>query len=375
MSLYFNKFVKSLKNTKIKVTNLKSDFNMFINNEKQMGNDPKKIRSPPSFIKSNPYYWTFKIKTKMQDNLEKFVNAITPGRFRQIENNQTGSSLERKKQSAKNTIEVIKNTTILIVEKINFIVKKISFNKVDLFKISNALMKSETYGIIINRTINGAIKLSATINKNTLIMKRKIYNYMERYKDKNMNSEFMKYNRDLSTKIEKYYKNKNGFFSRLIPTFIGSIKFMMQSHQINKVNRFLKLPRTAQKVYYVRNYFEEFVSKFRRIEKSTAVKNFSFDEFKNRSKKLYEKRSLFRPSSIIKIMRTGTKKFFLKIFLYFCLAMLTFNAIKYLLSSIFSRNKDKQLKEALELVKDLKKQNENLMKYNLEFMEKFGKKD
>jgi len=375
MSSYLNKFVKTLKNTKIKVTNLKSDFNTFINHEKQMGHDPKKIRSPPSFIKSNPYYWTFKVKTTMQSSLEKFVNAIAPGKFRQLENNQTESSLEAKKGTAKNTLDIIKNTTVIIIEKINFIVKKISFNKIDLFKISKALMKLETYGIIINRTINGAIMLSTAINKNMLILSKKIYNYMERYKDKNKNSEFMKYNRDLSTKIEKYYKNKNGFFSRFIPTFITSVKFLAQSHQINKVNRFLKLPRTLQKVYYVRSYFDEFVSKFKRIEKSTAVKSFSFQEFKSRSKKLYGKRTLLRPSSVVKIMRTGTKKFFLKIFLYFCIAMLIVNTIKYLLNRLFNRNKDKQLKEALDLVKDLKMQNEELMKYNLQFMEKFGKKD
>jgi len=227
MSSYLNKFVKTLKNTKIKVTNLKSDFNTFINNEKQMGNDPKKIRSPPSFIKSNPYYWTFKVKTTMQNSLEKFVNAIAPGKFRQLENNQTESSLEAKKGTAKNTLAIIKNTTVIIIEKINFIVKKISFNKIDLFKISKALMKLETYGIIINRTINGAIMISTAINKNMLILSKKIYNYMERYKDKNKNSEFMKYNRDLSTKIEKYYKNKNGFFSRFIPKCITSVKFLV----------------------------------------------------------------------------------------------------------------------------------------------------
>ena len=375
MSLYFNKFVKSLKNTKLKVTNLKSDFNTYLNHEKQMGNDPKKIRSHPSFIKSNPYYWTFKMKTTMQESFEKFVSAIAPGKFRQIENNQTGSSLEQKKDTAKNTLDVIKNTSLFIIEKINLVVKKITFNKVDIFKISKALMKSETYGIILNRTLNGAIQLSAAINKNMIIISRKVYNYMERYKDKNKNSEFMKYNKDLSTKIEKYYKKKNGFLSRLIPNLITSVKFMMQSHQINKVNRFLKLPRTVQKVYYVRNYFDEFVSKFKRIEKGTAVKAFSFEEFKSRSKKLYEKRNLFRPSTVVKIMRTSTKKLFLKIFLYFCLAMFLLNAIKYLMNSLFNRNKDKQLKEALALVKDLKKQNDELMKYNLQFMERFGKKD
>lgn len=375
MSLYFNKFVKGLKNTKLKVTNLKTDFNTYINNEKQIGNDPKKIRSPPSFIKSNPYYWSFKIKTTMQEKFENFVSAIAPGKFRQIENNQNGSSLERKKDTAKNTLDVVKKTTLIIVEKINLIVKKITFNKIDLLKISKALIKPQTYGIIINRSIKSVIWLSAAINKNMLIVSKKVYNYMERYKDKNINSEFMMYNRNLTTKIEKYYKNKNGFFSRLIPTTITSIKFLMQSNQISKVNRFLKLPRTAQKVYYVRNYFEEFVSKFKRIEKGTAVKAFSFEEFKNKSKNLYEKKSLIRPSTVMKIMRSGTKKFFLKIFMYFCLAMLGINAVKYFFSSIFNRNKDNQLKEALELVKDLKKQNDELMKYNLQFIERFGKKD
>lgn len=229
MSLYFNKLFKGLKNSKIKVSNLKSEFNQYINHEKEMGNDIKKIRSPPSFIKSNPYYWTFKIKTTMQTNLEKFVNAITPGKFRQIENFQTGTSLEKQKEGIKNTLDFVKNTTIIIIEKINILVKKITFNKIDLFKISKALVKPENYGIMINKAINNVIKLSNAINKSLVLISKRVYLYMEKYKDKNINSEFMKYNRDLSTKIERYYKNKNGFLSRFIPTFISSLKFIMQS--------------------------------------------------------------------------------------------------------------------------------------------------
>jgi hypothetical protein len=198
---------------------------------------------------------------------------------------------------------------------------------------------------------------------------------MEKYKDKNINSEFIKYNRDLSSRIEKHYKTKNGFFSRFVPTFISSIKFLLQSNQISKINRFLKLPRTMQKVYYVRNYFDEFASKFKRIEKETTLKKFSFEEFKSRSEKLYKKRNLFRPTNIFKLMRYGTKKFFLKIFGYVALVFFGLNLIKYTFSRIFSRKQDNQLKEALDLVKDLKKQNEELMKYNMQFMEKFGKKE
>ena len=135
------------------------------------------------------------------------------------------------------------------------------------------------------------------------------------------------------------------------------------------------MPRTVQKVYYVRNYFDEFVSKFKRIEKSTGMQKYSFDQFKSQTKKIYEKKSLLNPRNIVKLFRQGTKKFFLKIFLYCCLAFAVLNSIKYFINRIFNRNADRQLKEALDLVKDLKKQNEDLIKYNMQFMERFGKNE
>jgi len=375
MSLYFNKFIKGIKNTKIKVTNLKTEFNSYVKHEKEMGNDPKKIRSPPFFIKSNPYYWTFKIKNTMQENLDKFVKAITPGNFRQIIYNQSETSLENKKEGMKNTLDIIKKTTIVIVDKFNNLVKKITFDKVDLFKITKAILKPESYGMIVNNTINFAIKVSNLIYKILVILNKKIYTYMEKYKDKNINSDFIKYNKELSTKIEKYYKNKNGFFSKVIPSTISTVRFMLQSHQISKVNRFLKLPRTMQKVYYVRNYFDEFISKFKRLEKDKTVSKFNFEEFKRHSKKLYQKKNFLRPSSMYRLMKQGTKRLFLKIFAYICLAFFIINSIKFSLNKILNRNADNKLKEALDLVKDLKKQNEELMKYNMQFMEKFGKKE
>ena len=46
--------------------------------------------------------------------------------------------------------------------------------------------------------------------------------------------------------------------------------------------------------------------------------------------------------------------------------------IKYGIGRVFNRRNDRDLKEALELVKDLKKQNDEIMKFNLKYMEKLS---
>lgn len=355
--------------------NMKYDFNNYAQHEKELGNDIRKNKSPPSFIKSNPYYWTYKIKTSLQEGYASFLSSLNPFSKRMIEQSTSGSSLEKRNDGIKTTLDVIKNTAVIIIEKINFVVKKITFDKVDLIKLSRALIKVETFGMIISKSISSAVQLSNTVNKYLIISKKKIFNYLEKYKDQSINSEFMKHNREMATRWEKYYKNQNKFLAKWIPSFTSTLKFIMQSNQINKVNKFLNMPRTIQKVYFIRNYFQDFVSKFRRIEKTQSLEKFSYESFVKKSKEIYSKKEALKPWNVYNHMRQNTKKFFFKVFVYMALFIFGIQSIKYIIYRIFNRNADRQLKEALDLINDLKKQNEELMKHNVDFMEKVaGKK-
>ena len=380
MSMKFNRLIKGITNTKLKINNLKSEFNSYINHQNDSVNDSIKKKTHPSFIKTNPFYWSYTIKSSIKDKYEKFIQSIYSGKSKLISNDSSKTSLEKTKTGAQNIINIVKTTAIQIVQKINFIIVKITGGKIDLAKISKELFNYQNYSLIINKSVNNIVIYTTKISKNLVIFQKRFLNYLEKYKDKSISNEFNRNNKDLNTKIERFYNIKKAFLGSFMLKTISSIKFIMQANQINKVNKFLNLPKTLQKVYYVRNYFSEYVSRLKRLDKDsfksgvkTSIDKYSYENIKEKTKNIYEDRKKYSPSYIKNLIKNSTKRFFLKIFVYLVILGFSYNFIKYTMNKIFNKRADNDLKEALLLMKDLKKHNEELMKFNSQILQKLDK--
>ena len=376
----FNRLIKGITNTKLKINNLKSEFNSYINHQNDSVNDSIKKKTHPSFIKTNPFYWSYTIKSSIKDKYEKFIQSIYSGKSKLISNDSSKTSLEKTKTGAQNIINIVKTTAIQIVQKINFIIVKITGGKIDLAKISKELFNYQNYSLIINKSVNNIVIYTTKISKNLVIFQKRFLNYLEKYKDKSISNEFNRNNKDLNTKIERFYNIKKAFLGSFMLKTISSIKFIMQANQINKVNKFLNLPKTLQKVYYVRNYFSEYVSRLKRLDKDsfksgvkTSIDKYSYENIKEKTKNIYEDRKKYSPSYIKNLIKNSTKRFFLKIFVYLVILGFSYNFIKYTMNKIFNKRADNDLKEALLLMKDLKKHNEELMKFNSQILQKLDK--
>ncbi len=386
--MYFNKMKNAISNTKLKidVNKMKKNFDFLKLNEKITNtNFKEKLKSPKPFEKNEGgSYWSFNIKNKIQQEFQKFDEKLRSlfllkNPFKLLNSESSNKDIEKfdikSKGALSSTIKVVKNTALKIIGVVNNIVKIITFNKIDLYEIKNALMKFETFALILNKTSKSVIFIGNNIKKGGIIIIEKILKKLEKYKDNEFNREFNKKNYELSNRIEENYHKRNKLISRIIPSFINSFKMMFEIKNVSKINKFMNMPRTVQKAYYVKNYFSNFFGKFKRIEKSTAVNLFSYDNFLYQSKRLKEKKKILNPFYLYRNIKYITTRLLIKIAFYLIGIIFIYKLFKYFLRRIFSSRSDKDLREALNLVKDLKSQNEELLKFNQKFLMKLEERE
>lgn len=363
MSMYFYKMKNALSNSKINVQKIKENFS-FISQHEKIRNINIKEKLKPAKLYSDRVrnYWVYDFKTKLGEKVKKFF-PINP--LRQIQSESSYNEIEKKENEPKTAVKIIKNTAVKILGAINSLIKSITRNKVDFIEMKNYLMKIETFKLILYKAETSITVVSNVVKKISRTFANKIIKKFERHQDTELNNEFKLRNRDLSSRLEKSYYERNKFLSSFIPT-IASFKMILESNKYGKINNFLKKPRAFQKLFFVRNYIKEFFGNFKRIDKSTAVQMFSYANYQ----RLKEKRKFFTPFNLFSFVKNMTRRMFLKLALYAFAIIFIYNLIKFGLRKIFVKRSDKDLKLALELVRDLKKQNEELLKFNEKFLKK-----
>ncbi len=216
-----------------------------------------------------------------------------------------------------------------------------------------------------------------TSKKYMLTVRQKIGNYMEKYRDKNY---LNKTNPNLMKGAEETIKKTNAIKEYLKKTRIfKSTEQYFNLFKLNKMGEmrnYVNSSKTKQKFY---DYKLKFTSFFRNKSWKgywEKMKNTSYSgKFKEGIKGLKQKISNFdRKSFTFGNMRRWFKWKFFKV-LFFILGVYSlFYLIKYSFYGLKERRVNRQLREAYDLISDLKQQNNEIRKTNEELIKELQHK-
>jgi hypothetical protein len=261
----------------------------------------------------------------------------------------------------KTLTEYSKQTAIIILDKINSIVIKITFGYLDVKKVfSNNLIpliknfpqiiyKINLQNLIILYKIMGQ-KMSKTKNDlNNLIKKDPRFNDY-----KNSYENFFK-------NMEEQTTNKNSFYNRFMNKFKPHLPLLNSklSNSLPKMNRFIKSPEMMKKAYSYKIRIMDFWK-----NKKLYYEYFTIDYWKgkNRSVSTYVRKFTF--TDMKDFVFGGTKRKMKRILFYIISIIVFYYLAKYSIFRLSNRSKDRKLEETLKVVQDVKRQNEELMEYN-----------
>lgn len=377
MSVLFKNFMKGIQNTRLKMKNINYKFSNKINNEKDLENKIGKKKSSFSIFKFDPMSVVMRFKTSVKESCDELFVKINSLKCKLIENNDIGNILEKTSEGVKTIVERFSSANRLIFTKSNLIFKKITFNKAERITISDLLQKFlnyETYSVILNNLKSILLFFIRLTNKLANVFRKLsiIYTKKTIENSNDLNTKIINYTDDFKNNLLKNDYLKNGFFVKWVPPTFFFLRFTLSdAYKITQINRFIKLPRRLQRFYCIQTNFKEYFIRSRTTQKNSALTRFTSEFLYKKSKS----KSYFKTWNIFSLMKQGSKRLFLKILLYIGLIFFSYQTIKSLIFRIFNRNSNSELKEALSLIKDMKHQNDQLMKYNIQLIEKVSKKD
>jgi hypothetical protein len=379
MSFYFTRFVKQIKQTKLKVDVSKQNFNRYLDNITKSGMDVRKmeLNEHPQDIQHNPYFWKHIAKSKLRDTLGL---KDTKGNFNQSFRTQPGNI-----GSSHSIPDLIKTNMNSLAVKSKEFIRSLYYSITKYFtKVTNLDLK-KTYSLVIERmTKSPAIKriysdlvyVRNSIKELTTTTMIRAKTYIDKYRDDGMNLEARNYYKQLAKRIqEKLEDPKHHYIKNLMKRLSAKVYStrIYFSNSTEKMNTFIKSG------YFDRNYYilKENLSSWMDVKsynynsikekiqnKYYGLKNIKFyDYFKQKAKEL---------SSLSGIRNYIKGKFYKFLFYLFGLIGLYY-FIKYTYHRLTTRSQDKKLAEALSLVRELKTQNETLMKHNEDLYSKLYK--
>lgn len=372
MSFFIGNIVaKTINNVKSKVKNVKIQYKNFEQQLNMNKNNPH-FMPPPRFIRANPYYWANKLK----ENFEKAIKALVD-----FKNKPKQISFEQSNnvpiiQQVHKVTNYTKQAALAIIEQINSLVLHITGGKLDVRKVLNGGLVPilNNFSLIVKNNINYHNlmiiykKMGNQINK----FNKETSNFMSRYRDPKAFEEYKRqYDNYLSKMNEQVRKGNsfnskfNHFMKRFTPGAFFNFKTMTNT-QMHKMDKFIKSPWYRQKIYTYEHNLRNFYNKF----KSGEYFKYSFYQAKVNKKTISTFVRNINYQNTKNFFTGGIKRQFRKILFYMASFFVFYYSVKYALHRLFSRNNDKHLEDALKVVNDLKQQNEELMKYNRELVDK-----
>lgn len=377
-----NAITNSFKNVKYKYKHAKQQFENYELELKYKKSNNMNYGTP-DYIKNNPFYIGNLIKTKFYETF-KFLFECFKNKPKLLTQEDKFNIPVHIRKTINQVTCYTKNSALSIIDKANKLIVKLTAGQVDLFKIKNAplipIFKNVCSVITKNFRYENFIifykKMGNKINKfNQESMKN-----LGRFRNQKLYDEFQKKNENLlkifNDKLKDKFQNKpdgsKNFFSnkfnKIYNNFISNtIGRSILSHNVKKINEFIESPWYKQKMSIYKTKFTNF---FKEGQKAGGVMDYSYYKEKVNSKNWTKIVKKFNYTNARDFLRGGIKKKIRKIMMYIFSFFFIYYSIKYILHRVFYRRSDKNLEEALKAVKDLKMQNEELMKYNKDLIEK-----
>ena len=230
---------------------------------------------------------------------------------------------------------MIKKPFIIVIDSLNYLIKKVTFNQLDVKAsvLGLILRVQKYYLVIIKDKTNGLIYVS----------KKKIVNFFAYYQNKEDYNEFKIYKESLTRKIDENSKSSSNYFKKF--RFFQVLSLLM-TNKLSLMNRYVNS-----------SYFRKFYYEWR-YKSEENIKDFNKSPFSYFSFKL---RNFFS----IKTLFSGSIKYRLKMLFMKIAALYTiYFASKLAYHRFVSKNIDKRYKETLQLFNELKAQNDIILKNN-----------
>lgn len=335
-------------NAKRKINLKKRDFNTFIQEQREQGKPISTIDIPDS-IKSNPYFWIFLVRSKFSEKF-KFIFFRT----------QKLLSEEKLKENINPMIKISPTKMV------NF-TKNASLVLINVCKEMINMIIQKGFVPLINK--NNYLYLIKIMGQGLNTMNKKFSFFMNRYKDPNMYKEMQNKLKNYEKKIhehnKKYTENKTGSFS-------NPFRFLQYKDlgklNMEKLNNFINAPVYRQKLY-------KYETKLKNIWKNRNSFNSSyftniFDKIKQTDLSKIRNVSKDSVNNLKEGVKGGIKKKIRKILFYIAGVLSAYYLLKYGLYRLTARSSMHDQEETLNLIKDIKKQNEEIIKVNKDLLQK-----
>jgi hypothetical protein len=373
MSFFLGNMVgKTLSNVKSKIKYAKTQYKHF-EFEKHIKKESINFKTP-DYIKKNPFYWMELLRAKLgkawQFLFENFKNGPKRIAFDDVKN------LPSLANKVNHLATYSKQAAVMVLDSINSIVLKVTFGYLDVRKVMQGGLSPvmRNFSMTIGRNLNyqNLLIIYTKMGNSLNNYNRQAMGYLSKYRDpkayQEFRSQYDKYLKKMSDQVKD--RTQNGtkferFIYKFTPSSLYNLK-AMTNNKIHKINKYIKSPWYKQKMYNYENKFRKF---WESKDKSSYFKYSYYRENVN-SKNLSRFAENFSYSNARNFFAGGMKRKMRKIIFYIIGTFVFFYTLKYFIYSLFNRSSDKNLQQALNAVNELKIQNQELMKYNRDLIDK-----